>query len=262
MHAIRLLGKSILLCVLLLVFNQGTDCRAQENATPIEDSNAKISAPAKAGPSFFKPMINAELSFVQLVCEANDDQMKAIVAAAKDAHKAMAELVSVNKRFGNDPFGHDPNEIAKIKFVGPNGQWILANPYQRVRDDMTKLLKPLVTEQQYARYVAETREREQYEREAAIGILINALDINLALSAEQREQLHEILSKESKDLDLHWLDVYYMNTTSIPPMPDHLFVSILSTSQRERLCAQHRENVFASVHNEKPAEFNDGWLEK
>ena len=208
---------------------------------------------------FLKPLINVELSFIKRVCDLTDDQMKPIVAAAKEAHQAMAGIVMKRDTAGDDFF-----TINKVVFSGPNGELMVVNPYKRIRDDVAEFLKPLVTAEQHSKFVEETRLRDAYERETAIAFVLNLLDSRLALSMHQREQMHKKLMTDWKYIDLHWLDCYVMPTSSFPPAPDQLITPILSGSQRKLFESQQRELMLIHVHidDEDPLRFNEQWLDQ
>lgn len=257
MKWIRLRWIVVLSLVQCITLGAALHCCAQVTEQAAEDAGAEIEPAKKTAPEFLKPLINVELSFVKRVCDPSDVQMKAIVAAVKDAHKAMADIVKENGELDDDDHQRQHNEI---KFVGPDGEWVLANPYRRIREDMARLLKPIVSQQQYARYMDETKAREEYERETAIGILIGLLDSKLALSAEQRGRLQKTFQNDLKEVDIHWLVSFDASATSLPPLPDQLFAPALDEAQQKILASLPRDRMYAGIYNDGLVEFAEEWL--
>jgi len=229
---------------------------------PVVDQQAEKAAaddPPEEQPSieFLKPLINVELAFVKRACELTDDQMNPIIAAAKKAHQAMADIV-----IKRDAGGEDFLDKHKVIFTGPGGELMAVNPYKRIRDDVAQFLKPLVTAEQYALFTVESRSRDSYERETATAFLLNLLDTKLVLSMQQREQMHKILMANWKEIDLHWLDSYVMPPSSFPPTPDHLIIPILSDSQRELFISQPRDRIHVDIDVEELLTFTEQWIDK
>jgi hypothetical protein len=193
-------SSRFLIIAKLLILGMLT-CNAVFGQEPAAEQPAEKPDAKKPSIAFLKPLVNVELSFAKLACELTNDQMKPIVAEAKKAHQAMADIVIKQEAAGDDFFTKN-----NVIFSGPNEQLMVVNPFKRIRDDVAKLLKPLVTEEQYAKFAEESRLREEYERETAVQLLLNLLDLKLVLSAEQRKRLHEKLMAQWQDLDLHILD--------------------------------------------------------
>jgi len=210
----------------------------------------------KEAPECFRPLINIELSFVKRVCEPTDEQMTKIVAAAKEAHQAMASLVK--------PQNAAQAMRAHAMFMGPQGERMSINPYHRVREDVAKLLEPLVSPEQHAKYVEEARLRDEYERDAAVGIVLDMVDAKLALSADQRKEIYGKLMEEWKDIDLQWLQNYRNNPQYMPQMPDELISPVLTEKQKELWIAATLQKVtmYANLGQGNPAGFTEEWLKK
>lgn len=226
-------------------------------STIFSQEPAKKPDAKKPSIEFLKPLINVELSFVKRACELTDDQMKPIVAAAKNAHQAMAGIV-----MKQDAVGDDFLTINKVVFSGPNEELMVVNPFKRIRDDVAKLLKPSVTEEQYAKFTEEVRSRDEYERETAIAFLLNLLDLKLVLSLEQRKRLHEKLMVQWKDLDWHILDSSIMNSDGFPPTPDDLIIPELNDAQQKLLNAQTRDSVHVYIGADELFNSAEQWLDQ
>jgi len=203
---------------------------------------------------FLKPLINVELSFVKRVCEPTDDQMAAIVVAAKDAHEAMASILTDQGQAFN-PLGRN-QQI----FMGPNQERMSVNPYIRVREDVANLLKPLLSAEQYTRFVAEAKSRDEYERDAAVGTVLEMLDAKLILSPEQQTQLQEKLSADETLPDLHTLSVYSSNTQYMPQLSERLITPVLTEAQKQIWSSLNRISFHQSILQGNSEGFTEDWL--
>jgi len=206
-------------------------------------------------PEILRPLINDELSFVFRACEPTDKQMKAIVAAAKEAHKAMASIVTERGR-------RVVVRNTGVIFLGPNHEQLAVNPYQRVREDFAKLLQPIITADQYARYVKEAKLREAYEREAAISIVLNMIDARLILTEEQRSQLFQKLLAEWEDAEFQWLQNYRRNPQYVPQLPNDMITPFLTPDQSQRWteATSQRVMIHARIDQRKSSGFTEEWL--
>lgn len=235
------------------VIRKADDAPQQKLAMPAVMIRLGANNPNPA-PDFLKPLINLELSFVKRVCDPTDEQMTAIVAAAKEAHEAMANIFA-DQRQANERLG-----IHREIFMGPNNQRMNVNPFKRVREDVAKLLKPLVSEQQYANYTEEANSRDEYERTAAVDTLLEMLDAKLILSPEQQTQLQEKMSTSDTLPDLHTLIVYSSNTQYIPQLPDQLITPILSATQKQIWSSLNRVSIHQNLSQGNPTGFREDWL--
>lgn len=212
----------------------------------------------KEAPECFRPLINIELSFVKRVCEPTDEQMDKIVAAAKEAHKAMASVVTPQGAAMAFRAG------GMMMFMGPQGERMTVNPYHRVREDVAKLLEPLVSPEQYTKYVEEARLRDEYERDAAIGIVLDMIDSRLVLSEDQRKEIGQKLMNDWKEVDLQWLQNYRNNPQYMPQMPDELISPTLTAAQKKLWTAATMQKVtmYANLGQSNAFGFAEEWLKK
>ena len=205
---------------------------------------------------FLKPLVNAELSFVKRVCDPTDEQMTAIVAAAKEANEALASIVQDQRQ----PQAVDPFGRRQEMFIGPNNQRMSVNPFKRVREDVAKLLQPLVSAEQYSRYTAEAKARDEFERDAVVETLLEMLDTKLVLSPDQQTQLREKLGADDTLMDLHSLAIYRSNAQYLPQLPETLIVPILTASQKQVWNSLNRVNIQQSIVQGNPTGFAEEWL--
>ena len=182
--------------------------------------------------------------------------MTAIVAAAKEANEALASIVQDQRQ----PQAVDPFGRRQEMFIGPNNQRMSVNPFKRVREDVAKLLQPLVSAEQYSRYTAEAKARDEFERDAVVETLLEMLDTKLVLSPDQQTQLKEKLSADDTLIDLHSLAVYRSNAQYLPQLPETLIVPILTASQKQVWNSLNRVNIQQSIAQGNPTGFAEDWL--
>jgi hypothetical protein len=224
-------------------------CNTTLGQEPADNLDAK-----KSSLAFLKPLINVELSIVKRVCEPTDEQMTTIIAAAKDAHQAMANLIT------DQPQGFDPFGTNQELFMGPDGQWMSANPFKRVREDVARLLKPLVSVEQFAKYSEEAQAREDFEGKVAVGMLLNLLDEKLSLSKDQQEVLREKMMTEKMLPDMHTLKTFSINVQYMPHLPDHQIIPILTDPQKKIWSTLQRSNVYQGLPQGNEYGFKEDWL--
>jgi len=222
---------------------------------PVLQIRREINNPNQAV-DFLKPLINAELSFVKRVCDPTDEQMTAIIVAAKHSLEALASIVQDPRvPQAMDPFGR-----RQEMFIGPNNQRMTVNPFKRVREDVAKLLQPLISAEQYLQYTAEAKARDEFERDAVVETLLEMLDTKLVLTPDQQTQLQEKLSADDTLIDLQSLAVYRSNAQYLPELPETLIVPILTASQKQIWSSLNRVNIQQSIAQGNPTGFAEDWL--
>ena len=205
-------------------------------------------------PECLKPLVNAELSFIKRVCNPSTEQMQSIVAEAKSAFDSMSDLSVEGQRFIGNGRGD---------FQGPNQEVFSGNPYTRVRSDAARYLTPLVSEDQYQRYVAEAKARDAFERSAAIDIALELIDDLVLLTSNQRVSIHEKLMQEWKDVDFQMMKLYLSNPQYMPEIPLQAFRKILDKAQLKLLTDGSVQRVFFTVtlQNNEHASLGEDWIQ-
>lgn len=204
-------------------------------------------------PEFLKPMVNLELSFIKRVCDPSDEQMEAIVKEAENVLGKMSDLVRAPGRVAMGLAVGGARGLAVggdmgVVFRGPNQEQLIGNPYHRVREEMADCVKPKLTAEQYDRYVEESKQRDEFEREVAVSIAVELLDSKLVLTSEQRTQLTEKLMQGWKQVDFQWLQSYQNNPQYLPTMPSDLIEPILTSTQKNLWNAVNRTRVTLHVY--------------
>lgn len=171
---------------------------------------------------FLKPVVNVELSFIKRACDPSEEQMKAIVAAATEAYEATGDMIA-----------EDPQRIqaGQVQIRGPNNELLNENPFHRIRRDAREYLKPLVSNEQYARYQTEADQRDKFERSAAVAMVVGMIDEKIALTDEQRPQTTDLLMEKWKDIDLQSIQNYVYNPQYVPQLPSGTIETVLTKRQ-------------------------------
>lgn len=204
---------------------------------------------------FLKPHVNVELSFIKRVCEPTDQQMTAIVEAARLAYWGMNDLVqSQNAR------RVVRNANLMINVVGPNSERLTENPFVRIRDDAAKYLKPILKDDQYERYVKESGDRSRFERQAAIDIAVGLVDDKLVLSDQQRGQLTEKLLETWKTVDVQQMQMYLYNPQYAPSIDTASMDAVLTKKQMTAWRAQSTTNFSIHLGHEPDSGLGEDWL--
>jgi hypothetical protein len=203
-------------------------------------------------PEFLKPLVNAELSFIKRVCDPNEEQMKAIVAAAQQAFDAMADMTVEGQA----------NVIARnnVRIRGPNNESLTQNPYTRVRKDAAKYLRPILRQEQLERYLEESKQRDDFERRAAIGIAVGLMDNKLILTEEQREQLTEELIAKWWGVDIQQMQMYLNNPQYAPQIPASSLSKVLTPSQLKLWRSFNSTNFSVHIGHQPQSVLNEDWI--
>ena len=212
----------------------------------------KASKKLEPPPEFLKKLVNSELSFVKRVCHPSDDQMSAIVEAATRAYQKMADLINEpNQQFfvGN-----------KIRIMGPANEQLKENPYTRIRRDVKQYLKPLVSTKQFQQYEAEAKARDDFERTAAIQIVVGIIDSKLVLTEDQQTQLQDQLMKGWKNIDIDWLKRYLFNPQYLPQVPDKIVTDILTPPQRKSWETFQKTQMSMHLGMQQNAGIREEWI--
>ena len=125
---------------------------------------------------------NQELHLLHAICGLTEEQKRPIQAAAEKSFDKAASLLT--------------KEMERRQ----QGMWgQTADPRRTFSSGIKKALKALAPEQE-ARYQAELEKRKQSQNRAMARLVVAKLDVPLTLSEEQREKLHEALTKDWQEL--------------------------------------------------------------
>lgn len=202
-------------------------------------------------PEFLKPLVNAEVSFIKRVCEPDEEQMTAIVAAAQQAYQGMGNMVTENGRVV---------QVNNARVRGPNNESLTQNPYTRVRNDAAKFLGPILRKEQLERYLEESKLRDEFERQAAIDIAVGLIDDKLILTDEQREQLTEELIKNWKGVDIQQMQMYLYNPQYVPQVHIASLSKVLTQSQLKVWKSFNSTNFSVHIGHQGNTGLNEDWI--
>jgi hypothetical protein len=128
----------------------------------------------------YRPMLEAELAFVQRICQTSPQQQEQITA---DATKALR--TNVDAQFLLNRQLERRLILEQVAVMGPAHR--LA---QAISDSAQRHLSP----EQFAVYDREARTRQEFRKRAIIDSVISELDAAVLLSLAQRERMREALS--------------------------------------------------------------------
>lgn len=251
-HSSRL---AVLLTAIAILVSTAEPARAQgvvEIFKAIRADGAENIKGNQKAPEFLKPLVNAELSFVKRVCDPNEEQMTAIVAAAQQAFDAMADMTVEGQA----------NVIARnnLRIRGPNNESLTQNPYTRIRKDAAKFLRPILRQEQLERYLEESKQRDEFERQAAIDIAVGLIDNKLILTEEQREKLTEDLIVKWWGVDIQQIQMYLSNPQYAPEIPVSSLSKILTPSQMKVWRSFNSTNFSVHIGHEPQSGLNEDWI--
>jgi hypothetical protein len=185
--------------------------------------------PVVAKGQFLKEMeslVRLELGFAFRVCEWSDEEKFAIRAAVKEQSPSLADMM-IGVNGGRVAISGDT-----IVANTPSGAGLNANPYVRIEELVTKVMKELAPAEKLAQYQAECKLRDQFRREAAVGIVLNILDRKLALTQQQYQVLHEkLMVRWNKAINVS-VEMYQNNPEYVPQLPAAVMQKELDQNQR------------------------------
>lgn len=203
---------------------------------------------------FLKPLANLEISFIKRVCDPNEEQMSAIIAAATQAYNATGDMLS------------DPNQQLVVgnhtRFLGPGNEQLNQNPYKRIRRDAEVYLQPLVTEDQFVRYQTESKHRDQFERKAVVGLYVGLINAQLAMTEQQQSDMEALLMGEDDNPDLESIQVYIHNPQFLPKLPAHVAEKVFTKKQLAAWKSVNAQQISfsASVGNIPEMSIAEEWI--
>lgn len=168
-----------------------------------------------------------ELGFIKRVCKPTPDQKKKIAAAAAECIEAMNDIAVANQAEQGGAFAGGREIIA----VTASGVQLTENPTERIQQEMTKALRPIVSAEQHAAYVEETEQRDRFNREAAVAVAVVLLDRQLMLSDQQRSKLTSRLLDQWKEAESIPIQMYVSNPQYFPELPEVVVQSELDAAQ-------------------------------
>jgi hypothetical protein len=148
-------------------------------AGPVDFDQAEGDAQQKEFTRRFKAALRAELNFVEKVCAPTDEQM--------------AEIRQVLEKYQTDIVKKyfDPKRAARGQRQAV-GNW--QDPRRLIRESLNRTLKTTLDADRWARFESELVQRKTDQTRAAVHNVVAKIDRDLALSAEQRDKLVDVLT--------------------------------------------------------------------
>jgi hypothetical protein len=195
----------------------------------------------------FQHLYRSELHLLRVICKLTKPQYEKVAADGEPALKA-----------------------TKQKFLGywrdqQQGKWDQsrkgqADPRETLSAELEKALQKTLTPEQAAAYKKERDLRNAAQRRAVVKTLIVMMDRQLVLSAEQRDKIHEVLTK-------NWNDSWYTYVVRFggnyfPAMPDAKILPILNDDQKTIWNGIGKANIFFGFYGlnmGNVGEFEETW---
>jgi hypothetical protein len=166
----------------------------------------------------FRRLAKTEMIFLQRTCSLTNSQRAAI---DKERDKVARTAAT---------------RYAEFQQKAMQGNWRESEAYPEPRvlleEAFAPVLKTCLTPEQSTRHAAELVRRKEDRKLVAIRNLVARLEVELVLSAEQRQKLIDSLSKNWKDAWVQSLEMFQFNNfDGFPSIPDEHVTPILNKTQ-------------------------------
>jgi hypothetical protein len=168
----------------------------------------------------FKSLMTAELSFINRACELDLAQRKKIKAASDRCLKAaLRKYALTQNRMMHGGWGR-PNMPS------------MPDPTNLVHQSLARTLASTLAPAQKKRYDEEIAERKVNRKRVTVENVVVMIDDRLVLSAEQRKELTELLSKNWKETWVQSVEMLLHNNQYLPKIPDRFVTPVLNETQK------------------------------
>jgi hypothetical protein len=167
-----------------------------------------------------RPALRAELILVLKVCRLNTEEFRQINRAAQEMLDDVVSKVvdaQLNPRF-NIPNGQRRPNIDGGKLL---------------HDGFSAVVQKNLNHERWSKYEAERDKRDAYQKQCTLGYLIDAIDRELYLSAQQRTKVQESLYSHWDSGWQLYVDYLLFGNQFYPTNIDPLLNPILSDSQKK-----------------------------
>jgi hypothetical protein len=191
----------------------------------------------------FRPILRAEYHVLRLVCPLTPEQRKVIARSAEQALREAAKTYSET-----------------IRRPMTMSQRASFDPRRQIQEGLAAAVRAQLPAEQAECYTHELAQRTAARKQIALRNLVAALDRELILSAEQREQI-------SKSLLSYWAEsgpppeMQLYGSSLLPPIPDQYLAPYLSETQKriwrstQKLAGFTRHMaMFGGIPEEDPSE--------
>ncbi|MEO8497555.1 MAG: hypothetical protein ABI614_21005 [Planctomycetota bacterium] len=177
----------------------------------------------------FTPLMTAELSFINRVCDLNLDQRQKIKAVSAMCLKGAARKYAVTQ-----------NGMMQGVFRG--GTPTVPDPTDLIHQALAQVLGETLQPEQRAAYDGEMAQRKSFRKRVAIDCVIAIIDERLVLAVEQRQKLAEALDKNWQPGWVQSLEVMVNNNQYLPSIPDQFVVPVLNEIQKRVWLSDRKQN--------------------
>jgi hypothetical protein len=201
-----------------------------------------------------RPILKVELGFVNLTCQLNDQQRKAIVAAGEESLQTAAQQYAAWQQSGQ-----------RGRVVVVNGRATRAmdspKPRQMIQDGIAKAVKDHLPAEMAAQYAHQSEQRNEYRKHLTVDNLVNYLDDKLVLSSTQRDAISKALAAAWDDNWVSQLQLLSNGNQFVPSIPDQCIVPHLRDSQRnvwQAIPNRNNQVMFDDLQIQSGVTFDDG----
>jgi hypothetical protein len=163
------------------------------------------------------PVLRMELLFARTVGRLTKEQLRQIRPEADAMFLAL-----MNKLADADPGAGRGVSVAGATY---------RDARTPIREGVSAIVRRHVSAERWAAWEVDIQRRDANRKEAAIGFFVAALDRDLLLSHEQRDQLTESLSSHWDDTWTEALELNLYGNPFVPKVPDELITPYLSDAQ-------------------------------
>lgn len=189
--------------------------------------DANVANIEKQFSSQFKPLLTAELSFINRACDLNLQQRKKIKAASDKCLKATVRKYAMTQ-----------NGMMR----GGGRQSATMDPTELLHLALGKILKETLQPEQLTTYEDEMATRRAHRTRVAIENVVALIDERLVLTIDQRKKLTESLDKNWQASWVQSLEMLINNNQYLPSIPDRYVVSALNETQKKVWRATQKQN--------------------
>lgn len=212
----------------VLLIQRRMAAQAAAKAEKADDDPDKLDPEAMQYVHQVRPIARAELHRLRLVAKPSDDQMKAIARESRRAVNAAASRIAKQMRGGMVNSESFPDPVATIGA------------------ELVKIAAAHLTPEQQRLYEAEHARQVARQKNAAIRLMLSALDDDLTLSKEQREAIEAAMREKWSESWVRALAVAQYGRQYVPAPPDPVVVPHLTERQKplwEQL-KRNRQQIF------------------
>ncbi len=190
--------------------------------------DAKINVDAELNPAeqqFFdqyKPLLKAELAFATRAGHLDKDQRKLLSDEGEKCVKQMARDAAKGRQ----------GQVGGFLIVNGRAMRQSLVPRSVLQREIATLVKAKLPPEVSEKYGQEQAKRAQFEKQTLVENTVAMIDAKVRLSAEQRDQVADALSKTWKENDLPQPETFMFGNDFLPPVADRCVIPFLRDAQK------------------------------